>query len=126
MSIKFSNKEIREVTAPSTITCVMAGSITAGCPVGIYLQASGVVTAIGAAVASNSTNWGISSEAAATGAVTQIIVAGQATLKVATHTAGQLIAAIDIAGSATTAAAASSTAVVALGVMKSSSVAYLY
>ena len=126
MSVRFLNKDIREATAPATLTVKMAGSITAGCPVGIYLDSSGVVTGIGAAVASNSVNWGIASEAAATGAVTQIIISGQATLKVATHTAGQLIAAIDIAGSATTAAAASATSVVALGVMKSSSVAILY
>ena len=126
MSVRFLNKEIRETTAPATLSVTMAGSITAGCPVGIYLSSAGVVTGIGAAVASNSVNWGIASEAAATGAVTQIIISGQATLATATHTAGQLIAAIDAAGSATTAAAASATSVVALGVMKSSSVAILY
>ena len=126
MSVRFLNKEIREATAPATLSVTMAGSITAGCPVGIYLSSAGVVTGIGAAVASNSVNWGISSEAAATGAVTNIIISGQAALKVLTHTAGQLIAAIDTAGSATTAAAAAGTIPMALGVIKSSGVAILY
>jgi hypothetical protein len=126
MSVRFLNKEIRETTAPATLSVTMAGSITAGCPVGIYLSAAGVQTAIAAAVASNSVNWGIASEAAATGAVTNIIISGQAALKVLTHTAGQLIASIDTAGSATTAAAAAGTAPMALGVIKSSGVAILY
>ena len=126
MSVRFLNKEIREATAPATLSVKMAGSITAGCPVGIYLDSSGVVTGLAAAVASNSVNWGISSEAAATGAVTQIIVSGQAALKVLTHTAGQIIASIDTAGSATTAAAAAGTIPMGLGVIKSSGVAILY
>lgn len=126
MSIRFLNKDVRDTLAPATVTCVMNGSITAGCPVGIYLSAAGVQTAIAAAVASNSTSWGIASEAAATSAVTQIIVSGQAALKVLTHTAGQIIASIDTAGSATTAAAAAGTVVMGLGVIKSSGVAILY
>ena len=126
MSVRFLNKEIREATAPATLSVTMAGSVTAGVPVGIYLSSAGVVTGLIAAVASNSVNWGIASEAAATGAVTNIIISGQAALKTATHTAGQLIASIDTAGSATTAAAAAGTAPMALGVIKSSGVAILY
>lgn len=126
MSINFQNKGILEGSAPSTVSCIMNGSCTAGVPLGVYAGTNGALYAIVAAVASNSTSWGIASEAAATGAVTNVIIGGAATLKTATHTAGQIIASIDTAGSATTAALAAGTVVVGLGIMKSSSVAILY
>jgi hypothetical protein len=126
MGIRFQNKGISESLAQATISCVMNGSCIANVPVGIYPNASGVLTAIGAAVASNAVNWGISTAAAATGAVTDICIGGKIKIAGGGGTDGQIVASIAAAGTATTAAAASATVPVGLGTCSGTNYVILY
>ena len=126
MSIRFQNKEIMEASSPSVISCLMDAAASAFVPVGIYVDNTGIVRAIPAAIASNSASWGITQEAVATGAVTNICIGGKTQLAGGGGTDGQIIASIGANGTATTGAVASATVLVGKGIMVGTNYAILY
>jgi hypothetical protein len=126
MTIRFQNKGISEVSAPSTVSCVMDAAASAYVPVAIYPSKTGVLTATPAAIASNSTSWGITQEAVSTGSVTNICVGGKTKLAGGGGTDGQIIASIGANGTATTGAVSSATVLVGKGMMVGTNYAILY
>jgi len=127
MGIRFLNKNIGEPEATAVLSCLSNATISAGLPVGVYVNSSGVWRCENAVIGSQSNSWGITAEAAtASGQAINVVIGGQATLKGENGTVGQLITDITAAGSAVTAAVASATSVLGLGVQTGSFTVILY
>lgn len=121
MGIKYLNKPIADTLAKSVVSCTTIASVGAGIPVGIWIDENGVRKCDISVIGSNSTNWGITNEAAtASGQVIDVVISGQTAIATSDGTTGQLITDIAAGGSCTTAAVASATIDLNVCGMKSS------
>jgi len=127
MAISFVNKGISETAGSAVLSCSTAATIGAGLPVNIYIDQSGVRKCIAAALATTSRNFGITVQAAtAANQIIDVVVGGTAKLNKSGGTTGQVITAVAVTGTCTTAAVAATSSATAIGLKSASFEAILY
>jgi hypothetical protein len=127
MAISFVNKGISEGAGSAVLSCSTAATIGAGLPVNIYIDQNGVRKCIASALKTTSRNFGITVQAAtAANQIIDVVVGGTATLAKSGGTTGQVITAVAVTGTCTTAAVAATSSATAIGLKSASFAAILY
>jgi hypothetical protein len=127
MAITFVNKGISETEGSAVLSCSTAATIAAGMPVNIYIDQNGVRKCIASALGTTSRNFGITAQAAtAANQIIDVVVGGTATLAKSGGTTGQVITAVAVTGTCTTAAVAATATVDAIGIKTATTEAILY